>query len=133
MMLPAPMLTPLLVVAPGMIINMFAPMLAIFFCRIAFDPWPISVMAMTAATAMMTPKADRADRNLLRRSATSAVRHVAGSSAGSDAAAVPPGHRHRSRMFGGEVPAVVPRRSGRAARLAADGFISSPWIIPSTM
>ncbi len=77
-MLPAPMFTPLVVVAPGKIISMFAPMLAIFCCKIAFDPWPISVMAMTAATAMMTPRAERVDRILLRRSATSAVRHVAG-------------------------------------------------------
>ncbi len=79
-MLPAPMFTPLVVVAPGIIINMFAPMLAIFFCNIAFDPWPISVMAMTAATAMMTPRAESVDRILLRLSATKAVRQVDGSS-----------------------------------------------------
>ena len=57
-------------------------MLAMPFCKVAFEPWPISVMAMTAATAMMTPRADSPDRILFRRSAPSAVRQVAGSSAG---------------------------------------------------
>ena len=58
--------------------TVFAPMLAMPFCRTAFEPSPISVMAMTAATAMMTPRADNPDRILFRRSAPSAVRQVAG-------------------------------------------------------
>ena len=79
--LPVPRFTPPVVVDPEKIISVLAPMLAMPFCKMAFDPWPISVMAMTAATAMMTPRADSPDRILFRRSAPdSAVRHVAGSS-----------------------------------------------------
>ncbi len=57
-------------------------MLAIVFCKAALEPWPISIMAMTAPTAMITPKADRAERILLRLSAPIALRNVGGISAG---------------------------------------------------
>ena len=76
---------------PGEDHQRLAPMLAMLFCNMAFDPWPISVMAMTAATAMITPSADSPDRILFRRSAPSAVRHVAGSSDGATACRVVPG------------------------------------------
>ena len=122
-MLPAPMLTPLVVVAPGRIIIMFAPMLAIFVCKMALEPWPISVMAMTAATAMMTPRADSVDRILLRPSATIAVRQAAGSNGPivlpspipADLALDGPALRggcvgRRSRHGGFRLPPVLPRR-----------------------
>ena len=61
MALPVPRFTPPVLVEPEKIISVLAPMLAMPFCKVAFDPSPISVMAMTAATAMMTPKADSPD------------------------------------------------------------------------
>ncbi len=84
-------------------------MLAMVFCKAALEPWPISIMAMTAPTAMITPKADRAERILLRRRAPSAVRNVGG-------------HQRRqapaSRLGLGAVverTAVAGRRRGRPA------------------
>ena len=68
-----------MLVEPAKIIIVLAPMLAMLFCSVAFEPCPISVMAMTAATAMMTPRAESPARILLRLSALTAVRHVAGS------------------------------------------------------
>ena len=80
--LPVPRFAPPVVVEPEKIINVLAPMLAMPFCSVAFEPSPISVMAMTAATAIITPSADSPERILFRRRAPSAVRHVAGSSGG---------------------------------------------------
>ena len=54
-------------------------MLAIAFSIAAFDPSPISVMAMTAPTPMITPRAVSADRILFRRRLPKAVRSVGGS------------------------------------------------------
>ena len=76
--LPPPKLTPLLKAAPGNTKTMFAPILAIVFCMARFDPSPISIMAITAPTAMMTPSAERAERILFRLSAPKAVRNVCG-------------------------------------------------------
>lgn len=53
-------------------------MLAIDFCNATLEPWPISIMAITVPTPMITPKAVKADRILLRRSAFKAVRKVRG-------------------------------------------------------
>ena len=58
--------------------SLWAPMLAILFSIAAFEPWPISVMAMTAATPIITPRAVRVDRSLLRRKLPKAVRSVGG-------------------------------------------------------
>ena len=49
MTLPAPKLMPPLEAAPDWTISVLAPMLAMLFCMAAFEPWPISIMAMTAA------------------------------------------------------------------------------------
>ena len=80
MTLPAPKLMPPLEAAPDRTMSVFAPMLAMLFCMAAFDPWPISIMAMTAPTAMITPRALRADRILFRRKASMAVMNVRGKS-----------------------------------------------------
>ena len=80
MELPVPKLTPPLAAAPGRTRRLSAPMLAIVFWIMVLEPLPISVMAMTAATPMMTPRAVRADRILFRCSAPRAVRIVGGSS-----------------------------------------------------
>ena len=57
-------------------------MLAIVFCTAAFEPSPISVMAITAPTPMITPRAVSAERILFRRKAPRAVRQVGGISDG---------------------------------------------------
>jgi len=44
--------------------QIIAPMLAMVFSTAALEPLPISIMAITAPTPMITPKAVRADRNL---------------------------------------------------------------------
>ncbi len=49
-------------------------MLAMVFCTAVLEPWPISVMAMTADTPMMMPSVVRAERITLRRKARRAVR-----------------------------------------------------------
>ena len=73
--------------SPAESARLFAPMLAMALCKAILEPWPISVMAMTAATPMMTPSAVRAERILFRRRAVNAVRNVAGNSTdASDAA-----------------------------------------------
>ena len=51
-------------------------MLAIDFWIAADEPWPISTIAITAATPIITPSAVNNDRILLRRSALSALRSV---------------------------------------------------------
>ena len=79
--LPAPKLTPPLVAAPDWIIRLLAPMLAMLFCSAVLDPSPISIMAITAPTPMITPRAVKAERILLRRKALNAVRKVRGKSA----------------------------------------------------
>ena len=114
--LPAPLLTPLVLVEPAKIMIVLAPMLAMLFCSMAFEPCPISVMAMTAATAMMTPRAESPARILLRRSALSAVRHVAGS--GSNAANAA---SRRCRSVAGD--ASVGRRGRAAGRLQAEPML----------
>ena len=80
--LPEPKLTPLLAAAPGKMIRLLAPMLAIVFWMAVFEPWPMPVMAMTAATPMITPSAVSAERILFRRKAPKAVRQVGGRSEG---------------------------------------------------
>src|SRR6187200_873021 len=56
--------------------RLFAPMLAIVL-RIAVDePWPISIMAITAATPMMMPSVVSTDRRTLRRRASTASFNV---------------------------------------------------------
>ena len=66
MTLPLPKLTPPLAAVPGMISRLLAPMLAMVFCTAMLEPWPISVMAMTAATPMMMPSVVSAERMTLR-------------------------------------------------------------------
>ena len=61
--------------------TVLAPMLAIVAWMAAFEPSPISIMAITALTPMITPSAVKAERNLFRRKACSAVWRVRGSSA----------------------------------------------------
>ena len=78
----APKLTPPLIAAPGKTRTLLTPMLAIDFWTAAFEPSPISVMAITAPTPMITPRAVSAERILFRRKAPRAVRHVGGMSEG---------------------------------------------------
>src|SRR4051794_26486665 len=56
--------------------RLLAPMLSMVFCTAALEPWPISVMAITAATPMTMPRAVSAERRALRRKARSAVRRM---------------------------------------------------------
>ena len=63
---PAPVLTPLLEMAPGRIFSVSAPMEAMVFLIWSVDPWPISTMAITAAMPMMMPRMVRAARMGLR-------------------------------------------------------------------
>src|SRR6266436_5837581 len=51
-------------------------MLEIVFWIAVDDPWPISVMAITAPTPMMMPSVVRAERMTLRRRARMAVRRM---------------------------------------------------------
>ena len=60
-----PSFTPPVLVEPEKIITVLAPMLAMPFCRVAFDPSPISVMAMTAATAMIDAQGRQARSHLV--------------------------------------------------------------------
>ena len=76
MTLPLPKLTPPLDAVPGMTSRLLAPMLAMVFCTAVLEPWPISVMAMTAATPMMMPSVVSAERMTLRRRARKAVRRM---------------------------------------------------------
>jgi len=80
--LPEPKVTPPLEAAPDWTSRLSAPMLAIVFCMVAFEPWPISIMVITALTPMITPNAVNAERILFRRNALSAVRNVRGTSVG---------------------------------------------------
>ena len=66
-----PKLTPPVDAAPGITSRLFAPMLAMVFCTARLLPWPISVMAITAATPMTMPSVVNAERMTLRRSARS--------------------------------------------------------------
>ncbi len=75
---PTPKLTLPVMAAPGRINRLLAPMLAMVRSRAAREPCPISVMAMTAATPMMTPSPVSAERILFRLRAPSAVRSVDG-------------------------------------------------------
>ena len=88
-------------------------MLAIVFCMAVFEPWPISVMAITAPTPMITPRAVRAERILFRRKAPRAVRNVGGSS---EPASTPRRGFGRRRRRG--LPAAC-RPTGRRATAAA--------------
>ncbi len=63
------MRTPLEELAPGSTCNTLAPMVAIRSRMATALPWPISIMAMTAAMPMMMPRQVNADRIKLRRSA----------------------------------------------------------------
>ena len=78
MTLPEPNETPPLEAAPGCTSRMLAPMLAIVCCSASFEPCPISIMAMTAATPIRMPSVVRADRVLLRVSAFKATVRVRG-------------------------------------------------------
>ena len=60
--------------------RLLAPMLAIVFCTAWVEPWPISVMAITAATPMTMPSVVRAERKTLRRMAVVAMPKVRGKS-----------------------------------------------------
>jgi hypothetical protein len=78
MMLPMPKLTPPELAVPGMISRLLAPMLRIVCCTAALAPWPISTMAMTAATPMTMPSVVSAERMTFRLSdlkARSSVRY----------------------------------------------------------
>src|SRR5262245_28825704 len=52
---------------------MLAPMLAMVCLTADEEPWPISIMAMTADTPMTMPKVVRAERMMLRRRAFKAI------------------------------------------------------------
>ena len=71
-----PKLTPPLAAAPDCTMIVLAPMLAMVASRAAFEPCPISIMAITAPTPMITPRVVKAERSLLRRRAPKAVRSV---------------------------------------------------------
>ena len=73
MTLPLPKVTPPLDAVPGMTSKLLAPMLAMVFCTAMAEPWPISVMAMTADTPMTMPSVVSDERITLRRRARSAV------------------------------------------------------------
>ena len=73
---PMPCFTPPTLAAQGKTISLYAPMLAIVFSTWAFEPWPISVMAITAATPMITPRAVRTDRSLFLPRLPRDVRNV---------------------------------------------------------
>src|SRR5262245_50430585 len=75
-MLPEPKLTPPLAAAPGMIKRLLAPILSMVFFTAVLVPWPISVMAMTAATPMTMPSVVNAERMTLRPKACKAIRQV---------------------------------------------------------
>ena len=64
---PTPKLTLPFMAAPGRISRLLAPMLAMVFSKALREPSPISVMAMTAPTPMITPSPVRIDRILFRR------------------------------------------------------------------
>ena len=76
MTLPPPKLTPPLEAVPGRIIRLLAPMLAMVAWMALEEPWPISIMAMTAATPMTMPSVVRAARMTLRRRPCRAVRTI---------------------------------------------------------
>ena len=82
-------------------------MLAMVFWMAIFEPSPISVMAMTAPTPMITPRAVRADRILLRRSAPKAVRNVGGSNADAERAARLRSHACPAQVGLRRLPAAV--------------------------
>jgi hypothetical protein len=70
--LPPPKLTPPLAACPGMTKRLFAPRLWILSATARFDPWPISTIAITAATPITIPSVVRADRKTFRRKARKA-------------------------------------------------------------
>ena len=76
MMLPLPNVTPPLDAVPGCTSRLFAPMLAMIFLIAVDDPWPISIMVMTAPTPITMPSMVRAERMTLRRRACTAIRSV---------------------------------------------------------
>ena len=76
MTLPDPKLTPPLEAVPGKIIMLSAPMLATVFWMALLEPWPISIIAITAPTPMTMPRVVSTARITLRRSARSAVLSV---------------------------------------------------------
>src|SRR5262245_37645965 len=56
--------------------RLLAPMLAMVCLTAVEDPWPISIMAITAATPMMIPRVVRAERRTFRRRPTTAMRKM---------------------------------------------------------
>jgi hypothetical protein len=95
-------------------------MLAMLFCKAAFEPWPISIIAITAPTPMITPRAVKTDRMVLRCRAPSAVRSVGGKSA--DAA--------QWDGFGGASPKPLP---GGGGSLFGDGRVSGSARVRTTI
>src|SRR6476660_10656369 len=73
---PQPERTPLAVVAPGTTMITLVPRFAIWAWTAASAPWPTLTIAITAPTPITRPRAVRADRITLRRSARRAVRTV---------------------------------------------------------
>ena len=67
--LPAPKVTPPLDAVPGRTSRLLAPVLAIVFAIAAEEPFPISIIAITAAIPITMPRIVRAERVTLRRSA----------------------------------------------------------------
>ena len=51
--------------APGRIMMMLVPICEMFWRMLSFEPWPMAIMMMTAATPMMMPSMERNERNLL--------------------------------------------------------------------
>ena len=76
MMLPLPKLTPPLDAVPGCTNKLFAPILAIVLRIAVDDPWPISIMAITAAMPMMIPRHVKTERMTFRLRAWRAIRSV---------------------------------------------------------
>src|SRR5262245_16131432 len=58
--------------------RLFAPRLWMLSATARFDPWPISTMAITAATPITMPSVVRAERRTFRLSASRATRTVGG-------------------------------------------------------
>ncbi len=132
MTLPTPKLTPPVAAAPGRTRTLFAPMLAIVFSSAAFAPLPISIIATTDKTPMITPRAVKNNRILFRRRAFIAVRNVGGSidpsvhRGGVKAAAAA-----SSSVSGSALATAATRGRGAATRAAPVAKPGSPLVSPA--
>ena len=98
---PAPVEAPWLLTAPGDTVSMLRPSEAISWATRTLAPSPMATVATTAETAMTMPTMASAERSLLRRSASIAVR--------TEARKFMPAPRRRGAPAGGAGPS---RRKG---------------------